>query len=218
MTMTRILARTARAAALSVGLAALTGCAALSSLDDATRSLPTYELRPASFGAAPAARSSRTLLLAPPTSSAALASDRVMIRPSTLLVEYLPDARWADAAPTHFQELLSASISNTGAVAHVGTDVAGPLPDFVVLSEVQAFQAELTGPDLSPPARVRIRVRLTIVRDMDRGMVGSRVFEQVADSPDLGTPTLMLAFDAAMNALLRDAAAWVVASTGGRVS
>lgn len=214
----RILARTARAAALSLALGALAGCAALSSLDNATRSLPTYELRPASFASARATPSSRTILLAPPTSSAALATDRVMIRPSTLLIEYLPDARWADAAPTHAQELLSRSISNTGAVAHVGTDVAGPLPDFVVLTDVQAFQAEITGPNLSPPARVRIRLRVTIVSDMDRRMIGSRVFERVFDSPALDTPTLMVAFDAAMSALLQDVAIWVVSSTGGRIS
>lgn len=218
MTMTRIPARTARAAALALALGALSGCAALSSLDNATRSLPTYELRPASFAGAAAAPSPRTLLLAPPTATAALATDRVMIRPSTLLVEYLPDARWADAAPAHVRELLSRSISNTGAVAHVGTDVAGPLPDFVVLTDLQAFQVELTGPNLSPPARVRIRLGLTVVRDMDRRMAGARVFERVVDAPSLDTPTLMLAFDAAMNALLRDAAVWVVTSTGGRVS
>ncbi len=218
MTTTRNLARTGRAAALTLALGALAGCAAISSLDNATRALPTYELRPASFASAPAGRSSRTLLLAPPTASAALTTDRVMIRPSTLLVEYLPDARWSDAAPTHVQQLLSASISNTGAVAHVGTDVAGPLPDFVVLTELQAFQAEITGPGLSPPARVRVRLRLTIVSDMDRRMIGARVFERVVDSPDLDTPTLIAAFDAAMNALLRDAALWVVSSTGGRAS
>ena len=216
--MMRILARTGRAAALSLALGALAGCAALSTIGNATRALPTYELRAASFASASAAPSSRTVLLAPPTSSTALATDRVMIRPSTLLVEYLPDARWADAAPAHAQELLSRSIANTGALAHVGTDVAGPLPDFVVLTDVQAFQAEITGPGLSPPARVRIRLRLTIVRDIDRRMVGSRVFERVVDAPDLSTPTLMLAFDAAMNALLQDAAVWVVSSTGGRVS
>lgn len=216
--MMRNLARTGRAAALSLALGALAGCAALSTFDNATRALPTYELRAASFASASAAPSSRTVLLAPPTSSTALSTDRVMIRPSTLLVEYLPDARWADAAPAHAQELLSRSIANTGALAHVGTDVAGPLPDFVVLTDVQAFQAEITGPGLSPPARVRIRLRLTIVRDIDRRMVGSRVFERVVDAPDLSTPTLMLAFDAAMNALLQDAAVWVVSSTGGRVS
>jgi len=216
--MMRILARTGRAAALSLALGALAGCAALSTIGNATRALPTYELRAASFASASAAPSSRTVLLAPPTSSTALSTDRVMIRPSTLLVEYLPDARWADAAPAHAQELLSRSIANTGALAHVGTDVAGPLPDFVVLTDVQAFQAEITGPGLSPPARVRIRLRLTIVRDIDRRMVGSRVFERVVDAPDLSTPTLMLAFDAAMNALLQDAAVWVVSSTGGRVS
>lgn len=209
-------ARPVRAAAALVALLALTGCAALSSLNTASLALPTYELRPASFASTPAAPSSRTILLAPPSANAALSTDRVMIRPSELLVEYLPDARWADAAPAHVQQLLSRSISNTGAVAHVGIDPAGPLPDFVVLTDLQAFQVETTGPGLSPPARVRVRLRLTIVRDVDRRMSGSRVFERVVDAPDLGTPTLMRAFDAAMNPLLQDAAVWVVTSTGGR--
>ena len=212
----RKLARPVRAAVVLVALVAMTGCAAVSSLNNASLALPTYELRPASFASRPGAPSSRTILLAPPSSNAALATDRVMIRPSALLVEYLPDARWADSAPAHVQQLLSRSISNTGAVAHVGIDAAGPLPDFVVLTDLQAFQVETTGPGLSPPARVRIGLRLTIVRDMDRRMLGSRVFERVVDAPDLGTPTLMLAFDAAMNSLLQDAAVWVVTSTGGR--
>lgn len=197
--------------------ATLPGCAALSSISGASRVLPTYELLPAPPPAQTPARLDRSLIVSPPTASAALDIDRVLIKPSALQVEYLPDARWVDALPTHFQNLLVRSISNTGGVAFVTSDVTAPLPDFVVMAEVLDFQAELA-PEPAPPAQVRVRVKLTLVRDADRRILATRTFEAVQTAATTDTATLILAFDTATRAVLAEAALWTVNAAAGRTS
>ncbi len=81
------------------------------------------------------------------------------------------------------------SISNTGGVAFVTGDVTAPLPDFVVMTEILDFQAELA-PEPAPTAQVRVRVKLTLVRDSDRRILTTRTFEavQAAASTETATP------------------------------
>ena len=132
-------------------------------------------------------------------------------------MEYLPDARWVDALPTHFQNLLVRSISNTGGIAFVTSDVTAPLPDFVVMTEILDFQAELAA-NSDLPARVRVRVKLTLVRDSDRRILASRTFEASQTAADTDTPTLILAFDTATRQVLSEAALWTVNVAAGRTS
>ena len=211
----------ARAAAVRIalrlgllfGLLAVGGCAAISTLNSASQSLDTYDLSASVPPQGQPARSSRVLLVATPTASSAIATDRMVIKPNALQIKYLPDGRWVDSAPMHVQALLIRSIGNSGGVAFVGGDAAGPVPDFVLLTDLQAFQAEL-----GPPNQVVVRMSLTLVRDIDRRVIASRTFETtVALQSDQAMP-VAAAFNAAMAGLLRQATSWTVAAMGGRVS
>lgn len=206
-----------RAGALSLGLTLLGGCAAISTLNSASQSLPTYDLTNAAVPpSAQPGRSSRVLLVAAPTASSAINTDRIVIKPNVLQVAYLPDGRWIDAAPVHVQALLVRSIANSGAVGFVGGEAAGPVPDFVLLTDLQTFQAEL-GPD-GKPARISVRMTLTLVHDIDRRLVASRTFEGSAPLASTDPLQVAVAFDSAMHAILRDATRWTVGAMGGRVS
>ncbi len=200
--------------ALVLGLAAaLGGCAAISTLNSASQSLDTYDLSASVVPPGAPTRSSRVLLVATPTASSAIATDRMVIKPNPLQIKYLPDGRWVDAAPMHVQALLIRSIGNSGGVAFVGGDAAGPVPDFVLLTDLQAFQAEV-----GPPSQVVVRMSLTLVRDLDRRVVASRTFETTVTLGETGAMPVAAAFNAAMAGLLRQATVWTVSAMGGRVS
>ena len=91
-----------RRVALLGGISALGGCSAVSALNSAAQPLDTYDLLPAN-GSQTGRRTSRTMLVARPEASAAIATDRIMIMPGAASITYLPDARWSDELPLVLQ-------------------------------------------------------------------------------------------------------------------
>ncbi|WP_232897415.1 ABC-type transport auxiliary lipoprotein family protein [Pontibaca salina] len=193
--------------ALLGAAASLSGCSALSTLNTAATPLNTYDLLPVT-GTTPGRRSGRTLLVARPDAAAAIATDRVMIKPAPLSITYLPDARWPDELPDLMQSLLIRSIAGTGRLGYVGPGEGGPVPDLALLTRLDAFQAEVTGDALS----VTIDVTLTVLRDRDQRVIASRVWRQSAPAADDSAAAIVAAFQTVLNGLLPDMADWVAAA------
>ena len=149
----------------------------------------------------------------PPASPAAIASERILVKPDPLSVAYLPGARWIEPVPAHVQSLLVRSLAGSGRTGLVGASATGMLPDYVLLSRIDAFQAEIArGPE--PPVRVVVAMTLSIVNDIDGRVVASRRFERtVARSDDAAI--VVSAFNVAMSGILREATAWTIAAIAG---
>lgn len=205
-----------RALTLTPLLALLGGCGALSTLNTAAQPLPTYDLGVATGPPARGAPTSRrVLLVAPPTALGAFDSDRMVVKPNALQVAYLPNSRWVDSAPRQTQMLLIRALANTGALGYVSGDSTGPLPDYVLLTDMQAFQAELDA--AGGPGQVTVRLTLTLVRDEDRALISSRVLERSAPLTSTDPLAVANAFNVAMTGLLQEATRWTISSMGGRV-
>lgn len=185
----------------------LAGCGALGT---AQAPLDAYTLTPL-----PAAQGQGAgqlhLVVDLPTSSGALATDRILIKPSPLQAEYLPKGRWVDPAPVLVQGLLVASLQNSGAFRLVGREDAGLTPDVVLLVEVNDFQAESAaeGTTVTP---VRVGLTLTVLDAAEGRLVATRRFDAVATAATTDTLALVLAFDAATRAVLTKAVAWTIAT------
>jgi cholesterol transport system auxiliary component len=193
-------------------IAAAPGCAAVSAITAATTPLDAYALTPASSVAA-ATASGRQIAVELPTAGGGIDTDRILIKPSPLQARYLPGVRWIDPAPALVQSLLVASLQDTGAFSHVGRPQAGPLPDYTLLTDIRAFQAEATTAE-GPPYRTRVALVLSLVREEDNGIVSTRIFtgERIAETAE---PALLVpAFDAATDDVLREAVAWLIGSFG----
>lgn len=208
------LPRLSRAVAVLVLLAgALPGCATMSSIRSAATPLDTYVLNPLPAPAAPTRQGARIVYVADPTAAGAIAGDRIVVKPDPVQVTLLGDGRWVEALPAHLQSVLARSLANTGRFAFVASSTVGPLPDFTLLTDVDAFQAEVSA---GAPPRVVVSMTLTVVRDVDGRLVASRHFSRVAEAPDTHAHSLVLAFNAANEALLREAVPWTVAAMTGR--
>src|SRR6056297_2016876 len=103
-----------RQALFGLGLLALAGCSAISSIQSASKPLATFELTPLPAGVVPATRGRRHLEIALPTATGALDTDSIMIKPTQLQLESLPDARWVNETTELVQLLLVRSLTNTG--------------------------------------------------------------------------------------------------------
>lgn len=189
---------------------ALPGCTALGVLNDAATPRDTYALQPVSM-AGQTRRSSRTLLVLEPSAPAAIATDRILIKQDPLSVTYLPDARWADTVPKMFQTVLIQSIASSGQIGFVGAQGAGPVPDAVLLTRIDAFGVDRQA-DGSFVARVSFE--LTVLRDRDQRVLGTQRFATTLAVADDRADTITRSFQQALEALLPQALPWVAARVG----
>ncbi len=191
-----------------VSLALLSGCGALSAASSASDPLDTYTLTPlAAVQNPPPGR--LHLVVELPSSGGALATDRILIKPTSVQAQYLPDARWSDPAPALVQSLMVASLLNRGGLRLVGRTGAGLMPDYTLMTEVQEFQAEVTA---AGSTQVQITLRMTLIRESDRSIAATRQFAATAASSSDATLSLVEAFDRAMQAVLAEAVPWVNAT------
>lgn len=193
---------------LSLSAAAgLSGCSAVSAVSTASEPLDTYTLSPLSAARSRPAGSGH-LVVELPTSGGELSTDRILIKVSPRQAEYLPDVRWSEPTPAMLQTLLVNSLLNQGGFRLVSRVGAGLMPDLTLMTEIQAFQAELTGPNLAS-AQIRILLQLTVIRESDRAIAGTRRFGSTASVTSDSTVALIVALDEAMTSVLTEAVGWV---------
>jgi cholesterol transport system auxiliary component len=190
-------------------MAGLSGCGAVSAVSRASDPLDTYTLTP--LGPAQTRPGgSHHLVVEMPTSGGELSTDRVLIKISSLQAKYLPDARWSEPTPAMVQTLLVNSLLNRGGFRLVSRVGAGLIPDYTLMSEIQAFQAELIGPDLSL-AQIHIALQMTLIRESNRAIAGTRRFGTTAPVSSDSTVALIAGLDRAMQSVMADAIGWVQA-------
>lgn len=200
--------RLVRAAGLCLVLASLGGCAAISAVSSAATPLDVYELRaPAGIVATTRAPLPRDVIVEVPTTSGALDTDRIMIRPNALQAQYLPDVRWSETTPVMVQTLMLRAIEATGAVRYVGRKPLGVSGDYAVITEVVDFQAEVD--PAGPGATVEMRLLVRVVREQDANIVASRTFAASAPAASTDTLAVIEAFNAASEQVFADFAGWM---------
>lgn len=195
-----------RRTALLGGVSLLAGCNAISALNSASQPLDTYDLSPA-VGSTGGRRSGRTLLVARPEASAAIATDRILVKPDAASITYLPDARWTDELPAVFQSLLVRSISGTGRLGYVGNSEGGPVPDTALLVRMDAFEVQVVGEGAFV---VTVDVALTLLNDKSQRVIGTRSFAQTASAVDDSPLAIVAAFQGLLDQMLPAMADWVV--------
>ena len=191
----------------TLGMVAMPGCTAINALNEAALPRDTYELQPVSV-AVQGGRSARSLMVLLPTAPAAITADRILIRKDPLSVTYLPEARWSADVPQMVQSVLIQTLAGTGRLGYVGAQGAGPVPDTVLLTRIDAFDvtAQTDG-----GFQARAFFDLTVLRDRDQRVLGTRQFRQVMPVANDQTDTVVSAFQQLLDAVLADAVPWVLA-------
>ena len=183
---------------------ALSGCGAALSLSRASESLDSYTLPP--LPGTGTAGGSRHLMVEVATAGGAIATDRILIKPSPVQAQYLPDARWSDPAPVLVQSLLLGSLQDAGGFRLVTREAAGLVPDYSLMTDLRAFQAEVS-PGQAPT--VRVDLALTLIRETDRAILSTRRIETRTAAASDKTGDLVAAFEVATTQALGQAVDWV---------
>lgn len=191
-------------------LTALPGCAALSALSGGPNR-DMFELRPLS-DAPKSCRRGRSveLVIEEPKARGTLNSERIMIRPNALQTQYLPDAQWGDTVPITLQNLLVRGFGAYDVFTHVGRAPLGAAGDYALISEINDFNAEVSG----KAATVKLSVNAQLVREMDATVVARGSFAATAPAASTRTGDLIPAFDAAGQELLAQMTDWGLRGIG----
>jgi cholesterol transport system auxiliary component len=205
-----------RPALVALSALLLGGCAALTSISDATTPLQAYGLRAPADPVDVRGSLRRDLVIEVPAAGGALDTDRILIRPDPLRAAYLPQARWTDTAPVMLQGLMLRAFEDTGALRYVGRRPIGGTSDYLLLSELTDLQAEL-GPD-GETVTARLRLTARLVREADAVILGSHTVETTAPAASTEAPEVVAAFDVATRAALRDLTSWALRRMGLRIA
>lgn len=190
-----------------LALGGLSGCAAVSALGSATEVLDVYELQaPDTLPGGPVR--SREVVIEEPTTSGALQTDRIMIRPDPLRAQYLPGVRWGDTTPVMVQTLMLRTLLSSGQLRYVGRRPLGVSADYAVLTEIVDFQAEAT-PE-GPGAVVDLALVSRVVREADTQIMGSRRFAVQVPVASVEAGDVIAGFDLAVQQLFAEHGAWVL--------
>lgn len=188
----------------------LPGCAALSALSGGPKR-DVFELRTPQIAATQCGRArGGELVVELPKTRGTLDTERIMIRPSALQTQYLPDAEWGDTVPVTLQRILVESFGKFDSYSHVGRAPLGTSGDYAIISEVKDFNAEVSGKG----AVVRLSVDAQMVREMDAKVVSRQQFTATAVAPSTKTADLIPAFDAANSELVSQITRWGLRATG----
>ncbi|SMO95027.1 ABC-type transport auxiliary lipoprotein family protein [Paracoccus laeviglucosivorans] len=189
---------------------ALPGCAAVSALSGGPK-LDVFELRPLSDAPKTCGRGRLAeLVIEEPKTRGTLNTERIMIRPSALQTQYLPDAQWGDTVPITLQNLLVRGFGSYDAFTHVGRAPLGSAGDYALISEINDFNAEVSGSG----AVVKLSVSAQLVNEMDARVVSRGNFSATSAAASTRTADLVPAFDAAGQELLAQMTNWGLRGVG----
>lgn len=193
---------------------ALGGCSALGALNRASAPLDVYEIR--APGALPTARGQPRrvdFIIEKPAASGVIDTDRIVVRPSSAQVQYLPDARWSEPAPEMIRSAMVEGFERTGAFQYVGRSPLALSGNLVLVTNLSEFHAEVI--PRADTGRVRMTLVARLVREDGAVILATRTFSRGVAVDDTSTPAIIAAYESVAQNILSDLSAWVLATGGG---
>jgi cholesterol transport system auxiliary component len=164
------------------------------------------------------------LSVAVPEAPASLDSARIALNPTPNTFDYYANASWIDRAPLLLQSLLLEGFGNTGRVAAT-RDTVGLAADYVLYTDLRAFQAQYENLVLPPPVpegeepppvppgpapRVLVNLEARLMAIPDRRIIGAFNATGNANAGANSVEAVVLAFNQATGAALSQVIDWTL--------
>src|SRR5579872_3785549 len=181
------------------GLAALAGCSILPKVQDPTT---LYTLTPKNTFPPDLPSVNWQLVVELPTAAAGIDSSRIALSHDPFTLEYYAKAAWTDNAPGMVQTLLIESFERTGKIVAVGPESAGLRPDYILKTDLRAFEADYRGTDPIPTVVVRMSAKLVAMPQ--RRIIGAITSQKYVKAAGSRFEDILNAFNDALGHVLRD--------------
>ena len=186
---------------------AVTGCASLLGLGPAPH---LYRVTPKSTYPANLPHPSVQILVDVPLAPAGLDTTRIALSHSAVSIDYFADSEWTDRLPQLVQTALLESFENSRAITAIDRESIGLRADFILKTEIRHFEALYDSPNGPPVVWVAIITRL--VAPSGREIVAQSSFERREQASANEMPRIVLAFDEALGAVIKDIVVWTASN------
>ncbi|MDE2183287.1 MAG: membrane integrity-associated transporter subunit PqiC [Alphaproteobacteria bacterium] len=150
------------------------------------------------------------LAVAMPSATAGLDSSRIAITRPPNGMDYYADAAWPDRATALVQTALVDAFEATGRIAAVSRETDAVHADYVLIADLQDFEARYDQPEGSPTAVVRLDVRL--VNTAGRNIMGHVLVTREVQATANSVPAAVEALDSALSGVLAETVQWTLAA------
>jgi len=137
-----------------------------------------------------------------PVAPSSLDTPRIALQHSLLTLEYYAKASWTDNAPAMVQTLLIESFETTGSIRGVGRDAISLRADYLLKTDLRAFQAVYDEGDPVPTIWIRLNAKL--VKIPERRIVDSKTFERKMKAASGKLADVVRAFDDTLGKVLKE--------------
>jgi cholesterol transport system auxiliary component len=190
-----------------LALLALGGCGG-NLLGPSNPPLQLYRLRPRFTAPPDLPHVAWQLAVARPETARSLDTVRIALVRGEMM-DYYADAQWTDSVPRLVQGLLVEAFEQSGRIAGVARESDNIHADYVLATEIRAFEAQYDTPDGAPGVTVEIEARL-----LGRGGDVAATLNATAASraQQNSVASVVAAFDAASAEALQKIVAWVLSA------
>ncbi len=205
------MSRLAPWSAVALVLLTLPACSVLSKLEEPVE---LYTVTPKSTFEDQLPSVDWQLVVDPPTAAAHLNSGRIALQFTPTTSDYYAHVAWIDRAPLMLQTRIVDSFENTRRIIGVGRDPVAVRANYILQSELRAFQAEYFHGG-GPVVHVRVIARL--VRMPERQIVATRGFERCFRAREDKVAPVVEAFDAAVGSVVKRLVTWTLTAVPRQV-
>lgn len=153
-----------------------------------------------------------------PTIDRSIDTNRIA-RMNGVEVEFYADATWVDRPPAMIQPMIIQSFRNSGAIAVVTDRRSEVRPDFMLQTDITAFQALQpdSGQGDSAPPEVRVVLSAKLIAMPRRDVVGTTEIGRTVPAAAGDLPAIIAAFDDALGKVLKRLVEWTLVTGKGTV-
>jgi len=193
---------------LLVGTGAIVFAAGCSGIVGPPAAPQLYVLKPALGPLDDAPSVNWALEIGGPNAMDSLDSERIALSRSSTTMDYYANAAWTARVPVMLQSLIVQAFEESGKIASVAPDTSALHSDYVLETDIRDFEARYDTPDGAP--KVVVRVEAKLFRTHARSIVASLSAVQETQAGGTGIDSVVMAFNEATGALLKQIVEWTL--------
>jgi cholesterol transport system auxiliary component len=146
------------------------------------------------------------LVVEQPSADASVDTPRIA-RTRGVEIQYYAGAVWVDRPSVMIEPLIIQSFRSSGAIGVVADRRADVRPDFLLQTDITAFEAMETA---SGPPDVRVAMAATLIRMPRRDVAGTTEIQETLTAQASGLEAMAVAFDEALGKVLKRLIEWTL--------
>ncbi|MGL1922152.1 MAG: ABC-type transport auxiliary lipoprotein family protein [Hyphomicrobiales bacterium] len=185
---------------MAMMLSALVSCGSIADSLSPTATALIFDLMPIDAAAVSGRNSGYSLSVSEPRAATILDSDKILVRPSPIEIQYYGDMEWADRVPKLVHRRVVQAFEDSGRLRSVAPRSDGFDAKYDLLVEIRDFQVEPSlreNSGVAKPIRVKVTFFAKLVSERSARVLRSTKITQYVEIEAENRPNVAMAFNTA---------------------